>query len=576
MPIRSLWTFIVMIPLLLSGTDSVTGRFESRPSNLISDYENTLSEDHGSPAPSFVDNSGVYVSDVNNNLRPDVLLTGGEHPVLLKNEEGAFEVQKRFSDLSYKVAYAHFVDVNADGWKDLILVPRKGFIRVYRNHEGRFPEPRTLEAPRLKEGIGATSGDFNQDGCADLFVIQYNDTKKLNFRQLQRKRMGLQKDRNGDNGRKNFLLTGDCETFKLTQNSQFGRKHWSLATSMADLNDDGYPEIHVANDFYRDSLYVNRGILGYEHRYLDQSTNRNGMSSEILSMIPNGLLDIFVSNIYLGSRNVWKKESFFNRYAIFPEGHNLLVNQGNLRFDDRADTYNVKKGGWGWAVSFGDFDNDFSVEAVQLRQNFLRINQFMNDLRLSKTSFARFIGKYSGNTPYPLQQDTNEVFRKFRPWMGYPQYWDWNVSSNRFTVIPPDESGFGRIDGRAVSQLDFDNDGDLDLIFTQHNGPYRLLENTTHKEGDPWFKVKTKQSFVGGSLYVRTSSDTRELPINTRSDFLSQEPSFFHISGFDSPKEVSLRVDWNSGEILDVDRIQPGRVLVVTPTSYRWESPLLE
>lgn len=159
---------------------------------------------------------------------------------------------------------------------------------------------------------------------------------------------------------------------------------WSLAASFTDLTGDGHPDVHVANDYNSDVLYINQGDGTFEQRFQGGATARNGMASEIADVTDDGRPDVFVSNIYLPASRETMGDERYERVEHFlsfvinsnrTKGNTLMVNQGDGEFQDQADELGVRHGGWGWAASFADFNNDGRRDLIHATQNVVAIGK---------------------------------------------------------------------------------------------------------------------------------------------------------------------------------------------------------
>lgn len=557
---------VVFLLLIIVAVPGEARQYKEVSSSSGFDYRAVENSEEPPLAPDLINNAGIYVADVTNNLWPDILAIGGDQPRIYVNEKGDFRRNRSLPDVERKINAAAFVDYNRDGWKDLVLVPQNGRLILLRNVEGRFTRDRVLSAPNLEAGIGISVGDYNQDSCPDLMVLQFNDLKSHQFSQRKYLRLGRERDKVKDNGLRNYLLKGTCEGFVLAEDLVFDRPHWSLAASFVDVNGDRFQDIYVTNDYYRDSLYLNQGNGNFEHTYLPDYTDRNGMSSQLLDVNHDGRPDQFISNIFMDVES----EIYSERHRFSDEktrGHNLLVNSGSGPewFVDSAEDSNVQKAGWGWAVTSTDYDNDFEFELLQARQNFLARNKAYQWYNLNNYKIAKFVGKYHGNTPVP-QKDRrdNRIYDLFEEWLGYPGIWDWDGSKFKPLEAPP--MGFERMDARGIVELDFNRDGGMDIGISQYEGPFRLFKNTKrlNKPGTSWIKFDVQEAFQGGHIMVQSEGLKRFIPLSSRTDFLSQETPFFHIGLPNTESVTRVLVRWNDGSRQVYEDVEPGQVLTVS------------
>jgi hypothetical protein len=266
--------------------------------------------------------------------------------------------------------------------------------------------------------------------------------------------------------------------------------HWSLATSFVDLTNNGHPDIHVANDFGWDVILVNNGNGTFTRQKIP-GTNRHGMSSSVRDINGDGYLDIFVTNIEFNqSQDVWEINSGL---AVRNRGNTLLINQGNGTFVDRATEYGVREGTWGWASAIEDFDNDGALELVHTTKFYLRFTA--NDIVGVETT---------------------------------PSLWE-ETENGSFMARNGTDAGFIPANSRGLVTLDFDRDGDLDMIVSDTNSTFKLYENTT--TAGNWLQVRVRNADdtpLGTRVRLVTTNGTRTRVLNSQSDLFSQSTRTLH------------------------------------------------
>lgn len=466
--------------------------------------------------------AGVYVTDFNNDRRPDVLAIGGREPELFRNIGGTFEQANALPELETSVKSALFFDYDNDGWNDLLLLPVAGSPVFFENRNGNFQRRDVGLGTEMDIAIGASAADYNGDGCLDLFVIQGGDWRR-----------GVPKGAissvtrpvENDNGNPNLLFSGDCESFKRINDAGIEGTRWSTSTSFVDMTDDGWPDIHVANDYNTDILYVNQQNGTFERREL-AGTDRHGMSSEVADINDDHQLDLFVTNIHF-DKPVWGQQRVSNADN---RGNNLLVNQGNGSFTTKERVYNVRDGGWGWAAALVDLDNDGDQDLIHTTKNYLQDS----DGDGAKESFQT------------------------RPRI-------WRRTGTNFTKLNASKMGFKTSSGRGLAYLDYDGDGDQDLIVANNNGPFKLYENQV--DGRNWLQIKLRghdaHTTVGSQVYVTTDDGTQYRMSNAKADFLSQDSRTLHF-GLGEHQTVTVRVVWSDGIKRSFRNVSVNRRVLIT------------
>lgn len=304
--------------------------------------------------------AGVYAGNVDGEGAEELLAVGGEAPTLFREVDGAYRPVRRFQ-LDNEVGGALFFDYDNDGLDELYLLNHlsdPSSPSVFFDNDGGTLQRSTVGLEERFAGAhGATAGDFDGDGCADVLVYQAGDwqeTRPAGYGEIIPVAL--------DNGRPNVLFRGDCEEF-TRHDHQPVASTWTLAASFADFTGDGFPDIHAANDFNEDLLYRNDGDGTFTRTGLGRATDRNGMSSTVADVNDDGHLDIFVSNIFVENQEY--RRIFARRLGNRIGGNNLLINEGNGSFTDRAEEWGVRRSGWGWAAIAEDFDSDGHQDIYQ-------------------------------------------------------------------------------------------------------------------------------------------------------------------------------------------------------------------
>ena len=379
----------------------------------------------------------------------------------------------RFSDVTEKsrivvTGYGMGVavgDINNDGWSDLYLT-NLGSNQVYLNKgDGTFVDvTRSTNTDDQRWSTSASFVDYDRDGWLDLMVVNYADFSPANspncFASTTARDYCTPRVFRAP-GNRLFHNLGNGKFADVTAASgvekEFGH---GLGVISADFNDDGWPDLYVANDGDPNQLWINQqnGTFKNEALLAGAAVNRDGkaeagMGVDAGDFDANGTDDIFITH-------------------LMDETNTLFMNLGDALFEDRTRESGLGMPGrrfTGFGTSFFDYDNDSWLDllvvngAVQLLPDLMRKGD-----------------------PFPLKQP-NQLFR--------------NTGKGGFTeVIGEAGPSFRDLEvGRGAAFGDIDNDGDTDVVVTNNNGPVRLLINNLGKR-NPWLGLRLVSKDGGRDL----------------------------------------------------------------------------
>ena len=341
--------------------------------------------------------SGVAVTDYNNDGWPDIFFADGKRSRLYRhNGVQTAGAHPTFTDVTAATGLdgidqaqaGFFADIDNDGYQDLYVTRYLAPNQFYRNNgDGTYTEQAAkMGLDTVAASTSATFLDYDRDGFLDIYLGVFGNV----FETVPRIPFFAQ------NGGPNRLFKNNKgqDFTDVTATSGVGDTGWSLAVAVGDYDNDGYPDIVVANDFGRKNLYHNNGDgtfseVAKEAGVLDFS---GGMGVVFGDFNDDGYLDLYTSNInsnqrWLGEdmtlrqylRNVlrtkWALLDLGEFIKIFNlvgsrwtelgkdvgEGNSLFQNNGDGTFSEIKDSH-ANRAGWGWSVAFFDADNDSDLD----------------------------------------------------------------------------------------------------------------------------------------------------------------------------------------------------------------------
>jgi len=275
-----------------------------------------------------------------------------------------------------------FADVNADGLLDIYVckagkVPvderrNKLFINNGVTEESRYPSFTEQAAQFGLDDPGYCTQpvffDYNMDGLLDLFIVNYNTR---NFQGFDLAAIRNEKDPYA--GDKLYRNNGDGTFSDVSEEAGIFQYPigFGLSATVSDLNEDGLPDIYVTNDFMeRDYMYINQGDGTFRDEILARTdvTSYFSMGSDIADINNDGLPDIMVTDMRpwdYERRQRFKMPDYSITDQLLANGYHqknmrntLQLNRGEGVFSEIGRLAGVKETDWSWSTLLADFDND--------------------------------------------------------------------------------------------------------------------------------------------------------------------------------------------------------------------------
>jgi hypothetical protein len=405
-----------------------------------------------------------------------------------------------------------FADFDGDGWLDLLVLGVDGAAPVlFRNRgDGSFEDVTATSGLRVtRDTYSAAFGDFDRDGDLDLVLghwLAAGDTEVF--------------WRNNGDG------TFTDITAEVGVAGPAGPS-WVFTPNFADINNDGWPDLLMAADFGTSRVLLNEGGARFRNMTSPVISDENGMGAAVGDYDNDGDLDWFVSSI-------WDPDGVAEgNWGV--SGNRLYNNRGNGTFVDVTDAAGVRVGYWGWASTFGDFNNDGWLDLFHV--NGYAPADLVPEASVFAADPARlFVGTPGGRFDEESRQ------------------------------LGVDNVGLGR----GALAFDYDRDGDLDLFIQNNLGEAHLLRNDGGNRNS-FLTIKLRgqapnSEGIGARVLVSASGATQLRELRAGSNFESQDPAEAHFGLANAAAADAVSIMWPDGRRTGMVNVRANQFLVVTQT----------
>ncbi|EAZ80618.1 FG-GAP-like repeat-containing protein [Algoriphagus machipongonensis] len=450
---------------------------------IESDTFNILTDEY------IFNGGGLAVADFDNNGLPDLFFTGNQVPNKLFLNKGDFQFED-ITEVSGVAAADRWctgttaVDINQDGLMDIYVVSammegpgeRNNLLFVNQGVDSNgvvtFKEMASQYGiADSGNGMGAAFVDYDLDGDLDLYVLN-NEQSKVTPSNYREKIT----DGSAINNDAFYRNNGDGTFTDVTLEAGITIEGFGLGLLIADLNNDGWPDIHVSNDYItNDILYINNQDGTFTNQIKESLRHQSqfSMGADIADFNNDAYPDIFTLDM-LGEGNYRKKTTIGNNvYQTYINNdqwgyeyqyvRNMLhMNNGpGIPYSEVGMMAGVYQTDWSWAPLFGDVDND------GLR-DLLVTNGFPRDI--TDKDFANY--RADVGSVATIRQLLDSI-----PIVKIPNYAFHNVGDLQFEDAGANWGLNKPSFSNGAALVDLDLDGDLDYVINNINDPAFIFEN---------------------------------------------------------------------------------------------------
>ena len=511
----------------------------------------------------FYNGGGVATADFNNDGLIDIVLTANMARNKLYINKGGF----RFEDITNKAGInsntqdwctgVNVIDINNDGFQDIFISRAGWFLGTDKSkltnllfiNNGDLTFTESAEAYGFTDQSRSTQACFfdkDNDGDLDVYFINHplihttfqplTSTGKLTY--VDQNATYSDSDKLYENRNGKFI---DITKSLGLQNVAYG-----LGIMSADLNNDGWQDLYVANDYSKpDDILINQknGTFKNELFSAVKHMSKFSMGLDIADINNDGLVDIFNCEM-LGNDNYSKKvnmasmnpklyKGFLQAKLHYQDMHNSLqLNNGNGTFSEISWMANVAETDWSWSPLFADYDNDGYKDLFVS-------NGYKRDV-MNKDYNKKNSDKGSRNP---------KLFNVLQAEIPITRTFNYLFHNNGDLTFKDKTESWGLKDAalntNGAAYADLDNDGDLDLILNNLDEKAVIYKNNSTENNFITLDLRNQSEIpYGAKISILDNGKEQFWELGNANGFQSHSDSRVHFGLGNSKTVDSLMIQW--------------------------------
>ena len=416
--------------------------------------------------------------------------------------------------------------------------------------------------------------DYDGDGDLDMYLLNHSVHQNGTFG-IRDKLLATKNAYSGDhifrnNGNNTFTDVTDQTGI---HSSVLG---YGLGVCVSDINLDGYPDIYVGNDFHEnDYIYINQhnGTFKEDLTNRMMHTSQFSMGVDIADLNNDGYPEIINMDMLPSDPEILKRSLGEDEYDLFYQkltyGYNYQYTRNTLQFNRRNGMFSevglysgVAATDWSWAPLLMDFDND------GLKDLFISngISKRLNDM-----DYINYVSDDAIHTKMrtdKLNDNDMTMINNF-PQAKIPNRFFKNNGDLVFEDIANQVKGNKSTYSNGAVYADFDKDGDLDVVVNNIDEPALLYRNTANdKKIKPFLEIKLKGTekninALGAKVIVYANGGIRTYENYPVRGFMSSMQTPIHI-GLDQTKVDSILLVWPDNTYQQIQYSKANPFITVT------------
>jgi enediyne biosynthesis protein E4 len=536
---------------------------------------------------------GVAVGDINNDGLQDIYFTGNMVSSKLYLNKGnlpAGQAGLKFEDITERAkvgtsTWANgvaMVDINQDGFKDIYVsvggtayTPenQRANLLFINNKDETFTESAAQYGlADTGYGIQSTFFDYDRDGDLDMYLLRnaFVDHSRNIPKPKAVHGEGISND-------KLFRNNGNLTFTDVSIEAGIQIEGFGLGVTVSDINDDGWPDVYVSNDFItNDLLWINNQDGTFTNKagqYLKHQTF-NGMGNDVADYNNDGLVDIVVLDMLPEDNKRWKLTPRGSSYDEYQNGlrtgyepqyvrNTLQLNNGNGTFSEIGQLAGMEATEWSWSALFADYDNDgwkdlfitngYRKDITNL--DFMVYGDQANNMGLSQVNNKERQALLNELPGINLQ---DYIYRNKGDLTFTDETKSWGMSSSNYS--------------NGAAYADLDNDGDLDLVINNMDEEATVMENRENR-----INPENRQNFLrvslvgpplnregyGAKVFIRNKGQLQYQYFTPVRGYLSSVEPFLHFGLGTLSKADSVEVIWPDGKYQLIQQVKANQILKI-------------
>ena len=557
---------------------------------------------------------GVGVGDFNNDGLQDIYFTGNMVPNKLYVNKGKLQ----FEDITKSAGVSGggkwckgitVIDINNDGWMDMYVCasmdnnPEKRKSLLYINQgldKNGLPFFKEMAAAYglddTTHSTMATFFDYDNDGDLDMYLVVNEIPKNVNPSIFRPKITDGSFPSTGKLYKNDWNASLKHAVFTdVTKQTGLTIEGYGHAATVADINNDGWKDIFVTNDFIaNDLLYINNhdGTFTEKAASYFKHTSANGMGQDVIDINNDGLSDIV--ELDMNPEDNYRKKMMLNpssyqafqlndlyKYQYQYVRNTIQVNQGprvnsndsigDPIFGDAGYFSGMSATDWSWTPLVADFDNDGFRDVIIT-------NGFPKDV----TDHDFIVFRKDASPVIPMSYTLKQI-----PEVKLHNYAFHNNGNLVFDDVSKDWGLNAATFSNGAAYVDLDNDGDLDMIVNNINDEASVYENTI-MDSKPINKHYLDVKLIGDSANKNGLGTWIALYYGGKQQVYEETPYRGYLSSIQSNPHFglgnisvidSMVVKWPNGKKQVLQKVHTDQTISVSKanakTHYSWAHPLI-